>query len=832
MRAVMRKVIREDKGSSLPMGSSVVKSESNNVGENNPNAKLVLNECSNLTIKKEPVSVNSTYNNNNVNSALAKAADSFSSIGSSGGAGSPSLNINSTMLSSASNADLKNSYPFLGDGKVAKVRKRKSALDFGSGTRSPNNKISEDVTAMMIEANDNKSVDSFDALRKDTNKLASIKRRSSADSLSDSTGCDLAALREQVYGAGSAANFAKFNFMPSKDMTMTKNDNQKDSLKKQLKKQKSETGIDPNRKSPIVLDLTENSNKKVTTSTHSVNLSAALLKRPGIEIIPISGSNTPISIPSSITVTPVVKSSDDRLKDKKDKQRIRETKDKKRKREDSPTNLVTSMNKSSKVQIITTGSNMKHSTSMTSIGSSKLESSKTTTTKSNNSTFQSPVKKSSLSPNFSSSKTAMQNKISFSPSHKSSKVVYSPNSKTASPKQQQTRQESLSPKHSSLGKPSMNTLKSNSPTFTNKSISPKMNKGSKDKVSTPSTSPLTNSSSSISKSQKLSPSSEKIKPALPDALTITKVPVGEVSPSSSSSNSSNSSNSMTSMDKLSLERAKASPPKNRKGSSLSDIVDKLRAGAGASGLPESKDAKSKDKKGLTAAESSQSRESNNNNFTIKPSTGLKFTINKSKNAGTGTTKSGLKPGVLSGPASKKLSSMLPIPKLSSTSNLPPIPKLPPSSISAVTTSTVSPLGTSISSHTSPLSYVRVSPVTATERNLTKERITKTKDGSITKSQNHQEMNTKREMSKSKDSISPLKKQPSQPDALDKALKDMFGVDDSPPPGGTTTTTSAPSSSKSGSEPKEANSSGKQIGMLQNAVRQTPIAVRVFAFTNT
>lgn len=180
---------------------------------------------------------------------------------------------------------------------------------------------------------------------------------------------------------------------------------------------------------------------------------------------------------------------------------------------------------------------------------------------------------------------------------------------------------------------------------------------------------------------------------------------------------------------FSVDKAKASPPKNRKGSSLSDIVDKLRAGVGGSSdavtIIEKNDKNQKDSSKSDISDNKKDADKKAE-FTIKPSTvGLKLTFNKAKmkdgsaskssssssnsspSSKSSVTKSpsGLKPGVVSGPASKKMS----------VSNLPPIPKLPRSSVSNVTATAVSPLGTTLPGvHSSPLQYQR-------ERNKDKEK---------------------------------------------------------------------------------------------------------------
>ena len=833
MRAIMRKVTKEDRKEPVPGGDSVVMMGGGKLPSDlNQNTKFLLNDYDRVGVRRDQLVSPHVNNLNNVMANSAQSGQNFyqnsfnqnsqgtnemgnnnplAALGNAVQEAGTPLGYGALMGAVGQKAGLAHS--FLGDVKSAKVRKRKSTPD--ADRKSP--KFGEDVVIDL----DERSSDSFlndpnvglsdPTKRRDikVEKVQSVpsKRRASEDALSTDTGTsELAALREKVYGS-AAANFAKIRYV-HKDP--------KD-LKKIKKPRLDETTNQ--RKSPIVLDLTEadaSSKKPNSTSSQSSSsstLSAALLKRPGIEIIPIPGSTTPISIPSSITVTPVMKSSEDKYKDKKDKRDKKELdkKDKKRRRDDSPsstssnssissTNSSLSSNSSSskpsKVQII---SNHKHSSISPSIEKFKSDShGKNTlsgvTMKQSTPPYQSPTKKPNLSPTMQ--KSVIPNKVPFSPTHKPNKLIYSPTqsnpSSTNSPKPSTSpkpssgspkHHPSMSPKHTSMGKPSMNTLKSASPTFSKPSLSPKLSKNkdkersyssspSRPSSSSSSTTPPQSSTSSSSTSSSLSSSSvstsgsssltkpkvssstsssnsstgssnnqssgDKMKTGLSDALTITKVSTGETSSSSSLSTSflANSQAHTTTANiseksAITIDKSKVSPPKSRKGSSLIDIVDKLRAGAGVGSdqltIIEKKD---KEKKEILKPGASELKKDGDKKaeFTIKPreSSGLKITINKAKvkesnvsksssmsasnvspnsKSSISKTPSGLKPGVISGPASKKVSM----------SSLPPIPKLPPSSVSNITATAISPLGTSLPMvHSSPLQYQR-------ERNKDKDR---------------------------------------------------------------------------------------------------------------
>ncbi|KAF2367973.1 Mediator complex subunit Med1 [Trinorchestia longiramus] len=653
----------------------------------------------------------------------------------------------------------------------------------------------------------------FLAKRRASNDSTATAASSSSCASSDAGSCDLAALREKVYGAGSAATFAQFNLVPSDDHITPDG---RDITKKSKKARINEPQVVEARKSPIVLDLTESdgSSKKSSTSSSRNSSSATtstssssstvnpsvLLKRPGIEIFPIPGNAAPISIPSSITVTPVIKSasssslsysSDDKYKERKERKDRKDSdkKDKKRRREDSPSS--SSSSSKSKVQVLS--NSLKHSSSLPSMdkfrSESKSSSSSGVSSKPSTPPYQSPSKSGSnklpSSPSVSKSSSSQHSsKMSYSPTHKSSssgsKSIYSPSqnqhhgSNSSSPKNTNNpKQQGLSPKLSSSGKPSLNTLKSStsSPsTFSKSSLSPKSSSNStasnsissssgstsssssskvsssssssnnlvtstssqygsgKERSSTSSpartqstgTSNITSSSSSSGSSSltnssskpksshsSTASSSDKTKTSVSDSAS-SKVPLSSSSSSSSATSnqpfflSSSSSVASALHDKSSflLDKAKASPPKNRKGSCLSDIVDKLRAGvSGSTDTILIGDTTTSDRKDITKVgglNDPKKDPDKKSDYTLKPLDGLKLSFNKAKskelkenqmkasnmspNSKLSKSSSGLKPGVVSGPACKKVSM----------SNLPPIPKLN-SSTNINSTASVSPL---------------------------------------------------------------------------------------------------------------------------------------------
>lgn len=238
-----------------------------------------------------------------------------------------------------------------------------------------------------------------------------------------------------------------------------------------------------------------------------------------------------------------------------------------------------------------------------------------------------------------------------SPKHSPAHVPSSP--KHVIPGISSPKSHGTSPKHPSTsgsGKPSMSTLKSAANSPSSKSGESKTKSTSKD--------------SSRDKDKKLSgvfnvasknKSSVKVKPLDLNAESLSGVQDGLPSPSSADLSKSANSNQA----------------RNRKGS-LSAIVDKLKSAQHCDGVTDlsSKGASggNKDRSGQVSTKlnekSGKIGEAKNSEYMVKPSSdGIKITINKtrskeSKNvsksgSGSPKTHTGLKPGVNSGPASKK-----------------------------------------------------------------------------------------------------------------------------------------------------------------------------------
>jgi mediator of RNA polymerase II transcription subunit 1 len=247
-----------------------------------------------------------------------------------------------------------------------------------------------------------------------------------------------------------------------------------------------------------------------------------------------------------------------------------------------------------------------------------------------------------------------------SPKHSPAHVPSSP--KHILPGISSPKSHGTSPKHPSTsgsGKPSMSTLKSAANSPSSKSGDSKTKSTSKD--------------SSRDKDKKLSgvfnvgasknKSSVKVKPLDLNSDSLSGVQDGLPSPSSTDLSKSSNSNQV----------------RNRKGS-LSAIVDKLKSSAqhcdGVTDLSSKSTGGSgggggnRERSGQVSAKLNESKsgkmgENKNSEYMVKPSSdGMKITINKTRSkdskaslskSGTGSPKThtGLKPGVNSGPASKK-----------------------------------------------------------------------------------------------------------------------------------------------------------------------------------
>ncbi|KAL0838933.1 hypothetical protein ABMA28_016943 [Loxostege sticticalis] len=485
-----------------------------------------------------------------------------------------------------------------------------------------------------------------------------------------------------------------------------RNSFQKSEHKRQkLKNKDSETRRST---SSLLLDLTEgksympssvsitpigsNSTTPRSDSGSSLTSMLCLDRRPGIEIIPITAA-APAALPSSITITPItssqLKSLDERNRSEKKSSKSGEErskeKKKKRRRDDSmgPPEKVPPkqgpLTKPVSVSIKPTDGSPMRSTSPNSLlrkfSPSPTHGRSVSITKSPSpSTVKGMGKPSGTSSHHSSPRhSPVQNSPKHLPGY-------------SSPKNHSIS----SPKHSSSGsgKPSMSALKSatsGSPSgksgTTGYDLSKKMSKDSYGSSSISSRDKeKKHSSLSFSSSDRSSP---KLKnPVKLKQLEITPVscdsPVTEplISPPNVEVNKSNA----------------PSQARNRKGS-LSAVIDKLKSaqhcgtdselGGSKSSSSSSSANKFSDPKNSTPSSSSKINESKNQEYMVKPSLdGMKITINKTRtkessssssklsfsssssskqsspqltppSQGSPKTHTGLKPGVISGPASKK-----------------------------------------------------------------------------------------------------------------------------------------------------------------------------------
>ena len=442
-----------------------------------------------------------------------------------------------------------------------------------------------------------------------------------------------------------------------------------------VKKPKKEKKSSP---PTIILDLAESKNMvapsvsitPITSSSSSFNsvlTGMGLERRPGIEIIPIV-STPATSLPTSITITPISskavaadernnrerKSGKSRTEDKTRPDKKRN----KRKREDSPSsnsNSGVAMGPPDKLPPKQDPLSKPVSVSIKPTESPPLSSVRP-------SSPAGALRKITSSPTHMNLSISKSSSSKQSSSHQSPK--HSPGYTTSSPKHHGTS----SPKHQSSGgsgKPSMSALKSaaSSPSSTGKSGSGDVTKvkssSNKDKDRKVSSSFSGGSSSGLGSSPKLKSSSVKLK-QLDLSVTGDGSQSGGGTPPSGSSDGGKS--------------ATTTPQgRNRKGS-LSAVIDKLKSAqhqGPESGEVVKERSSSSNPNSKTQGDASSSNASSKNpaEYMVKPSSdGMKITINKtrtkesksgavksSSSTGSGSPKThtGLKPGVNSGPASKK-----------------------------------------------------------------------------------------------------------------------------------------------------------------------------------
>ncbi|CAG4965173.1 unnamed protein product [Parnassius apollo] len=511
---------------------------------------------------------------------------------------------------------------------------------------------------------------------------------------------------------------------------MIRNSFHKSDHKRQKLKSKESEPRSSRSASSLLLDLTDgksympssvsitpigSSSSNSATSGSGSNLSSMLCldRRPGIEIIPIS-SAAPAALPSSITITPITSSQlksldsrSDKKSSKSSEERSKEKK-KKRRRDDSmgpPEKVPPKQDPLTKPVSVsikpTDGSPMRPS--------------------SPNSILRkfspSPTHGRSVSITKSPSPSSVKNlsKPTGTSSHHSSPrhspVQNSPKHLTgySSPKNHSIS----SPKHSSSGsgKPSMSTLKSatsGSPSgksgTTGYDLSKKLSKDSYGSSS------LTSRDKEKKHSGLSFSSSGRSSPKLKNPMKLKQLEITPVSCDSPVTEP------LISPPNIEVNKSNApSQARNRKGS-LSAVIDKLKSahhsadpdlGSGKSSGSSSSANKFSDPKNSAASGSMKISESKNQEYMVKPSSdGMKITINKTRSKesssssklnysssssskqsspqltppsqGSPKTHTGLKPGVISGPASKKTQAMQSSKSSMSSSSTPPKSNTSPS----------------------------------------------------------------------------------------------------------------------------------------------------------
>lgn len=401
---------------------------------------------------------------------------------------------------------------------------------------------------------------------------------------------------------------------------------------KKIKKSKDITGLKLDDKLQPAVSISPLQSPSQSFNISGVNLD----RRPGIEIIPIASADT---LGRPLTETEQLRN-ERKIKSKSLEEKARLEKKRKRKRDDSPMgppDKPAKLDSSSKPS-----SSSSSSSGSSSGGGSKSDpnvarkypsspipfssSGKSSPGNNNNSKVLSKPLGSRDSPLYSSSSSPKNNVLSSSPKHHSS----------------------VSPKQTSSGKPSMSALKSavTSPTSSSKSDSSKKSSSSKDFQSGREKDKKLSSSSSGNSSHsspKLKPPTVKMKP---DVLE-------------------------------DLDPSKGDPSQMRKKGSLSAVIDKLKSaqhggepGSGEGGKESSQvkstSMSSKTSEGkVTSSGKSELSSKIPGEYQVKHSSdGMKITINKTKTltkiakpSSSSPKFTGLKPGVISGPASKKSSTL-------------------------------------------------------------------------------------------------------------------------------------------------------------------------------
>ncbi|KAJ2949101.1 hypothetical protein O0L34_g6041 [Tuta absoluta] len=419
-----------------------------------------------------------------------------------------------------------------------------------------------------------------------------------------------------------------------------------------------------------------------TSPQTSGNLSSMLCldRRPGIEIIPIS-SAPPAALPSSITITPIsssqMKSLDDRGRSEKKSSKSSDKEKKKKRRRDDP------MGPPDKVPPKQDPLTKPVSVSIKPTDGSPLRAASPTALLRKFS--PSPTHGRSVSISKSPSPGAKTKTSGTSSHHGSPRHSPVQNSPKHLPGYSSPKNHSVSsPKHSSSssGKPSMSALKSaasGSPSGKSGTTGYDLTKKlSKDGYSSSTGRDKEKKHSSLSFS-----SSDRSSPKLKNPMKLKQLEITPVSCDSPVTEP------LISPPNVEVNKSAPSQARNRKGS-LSAVIDKLKSaqhcGADSELGPKSSSTnKFSDSKNSSPSNAKMS-ESKNQEYMVKPSSdGMKITINKTGrskesssssssklNYGSSSSKSpqltppsqgspkthtGLKPGVISGPASKKTQAM-------------------------------------------------------------------------------------------------------------------------------------------------------------------------------
>lgn len=418
-------------------------------------------------------------------------------------------------------------------------------------------------------------------------------------------------------------------------------------------------------KSPLLMDLGDSkgfvppsvSITPIPTSSNSPGYKQSSGVRPGIEIIPIS-STTGTTLPSSITITPITSNQvkEEKIKEKKSSKnrsddRNRLEKKKKRRREENamgpPDKLPLKQDPLTKP--VTVSIKPAESPPMTPTSPNMIRK-----------FSPSPTQNRSLSGKLSPSmlKSSLKTSSSHhSPKHSPAHIPSSP--KHTIPGISSPKSHATSPKHPSTsgsGKPSMSALK-------NAANSPSSKSGGES-----SKSKSLNKDSSRDKEKKFSSvftssNCAKVKLSTVKVKQLDSGGGGELNDSMQEG----FQNSAGDVNKTGLGQVK-----NRKGNLLA-VIDKLKSAQHCDSPADlsSKSSSSRERsqisgKNLESGKANvKAGETKNSEYMVKPSSdGMKITINKTRTkdsskslaksgSGSPKTHTGLKPGVTSGPASKK-----------------------------------------------------------------------------------------------------------------------------------------------------------------------------------